>query len=281
MSTIKIIVDSTSDIDTQWVAKYGIRVVPVFVNFGTESFADDGIDITRPQFYERLTKSSGLPTTAAPPPGLIEEAFRDGLKEADHIVAFSVSSKLSGVYNGMLLAARNVAEDRITVIDSHTLSMSLGWQALAAAEAVARGARLDEVVRIAESVRERAYLYAGLDTMEFLRRSGRVSWASANLGALLQIKPLIKVEDSLVKASGRVRTFKKVMQEMVDIAHKYAPIERLAVLHSNAPDRAEELRQMLLDVAPPGYTVLTDVTTAVGTHVGPGAVGLAFVQAAS
>lgn len=276
--TIKIVVDSTADLDPKWLKQYDIRVVPVFVNFGQESYADDGVEITRPQFYKRLTQSSQLPTTSAPPPGLSEQAFREALADADEVMAFCVSGKLSGVYNGMVLSARQVSEDKIHVIDSGSVSMGMGWQALAAAEAAAHGATVAEIKTMLAAISPRVRVYAALDTMEYLRRGGRVGWASASLGALLQIKPIVGVQDGHVESVARVRTFKKAVQEMVNLAQQNAPLERLAVLHTNAPERAEELRQLLHNVAPADYTVLTDVNTAIGTHVGPGGIGLALVQ---
>lgn len=276
---IKILTDSTADLDSQWVERYGIHVVPVFVNFGTESFADDGVALPRSEFYVRLANATELPTTAAPPTGLIEQAFRETLQTADYVVAITVASALSSVHDGMVLAATNVAPDKITVLDSGTLSMGLGWQVIAAAMAAQNGANLDTIKNAAGQTRQRCQVYAALDTFEYLKKGGRVSWLTAGLGSLLQIKPVISVKDGKVEAAGRVRTFKKAFDEMVRLAQSQAPLERLAVLHSNAPDRAEQLRQALSDIAPSADVVIADVTTAVGTHVGPGAIGLATVSA--
>ncbi len=280
MTTIKIVTDSTADLDPRWVERYDIQIVPAFVNFEDESFPDDGIAITRPDFYVRLAQTSKLPTTAAPPPGLAEEAFRKALEGADHVVALSVAAALSSIYDGMALAARNVDEKRITLVDSGLLSMGLGWQVLAAAESAASGASVEAIVAAANSVRRRTRLYAALDTMEYLRRSGRVSWAAASLGALLQIKPIVSVQDGKVESVARVRTLKKAFTKVAQLGRAEAPLERLAVLHSNAPDRAEQLREMLADIVPANYITITDVTTAIGTHVGPGGIGLATVQVA-
>lgn len=276
---IKILTDSTADLDSQWVERYSIHVVPVFVNFGMESFADDGVALPRSEFYVRLANVTELPTTAAPPTGLIEQAFRETLQTADHVVAITVASTLSSVHDGMVLAATNVASDKITVLDSGTLSMGLGWQVIAAAMAAQNGADLDTIKSAAGQTRQRCQVYAALDTFEYLKKGGRVSWLTAGLGSLLQIKPVISVKDGKVEAAGRVRTFKKAFDEMVRLAKIQAPLERLAVLHSNAPDRAEQLRQALSDIAPSADVVIADVTTAVGTHVGPGAIGLATVSA--
>ncbi|MCB9438218.1 MAG: DegV family protein [Anaerolineales bacterium] len=276
---ISILTDSTADLAASWVAQYNIRVVPVYVNFGDESFVDDGVALPRSEFYARLAHAPELPTTAAPPPGIVEEAYRDLLRDADHVVTITVAADLSGVHNSMALAANNVAPDKITVLDSGTLSMGLGWQVIAAAEAAHKGADLAAVLEAARRARQKGQVYAALDTFEFLRKGGRVSWIKAGLGSLLQIKPIVAVKDGKVEPAGRVRTFKKAFDEMVKLAHTQVPLERLAVLHSNAPDRAEQLRQALVDIAPAEDVVIADVTTAIGTHVGPGGIGLAMVTA--
>lgn len=276
---ISVLTDSASDLAASWVERYNIRVVPVYVNFGAESFVDDGVALTRSEFYVRLASAPELPTTAAPPPGIVEEAYRDLLREADHVVAITVSSDLSSVHNSMVLAANNVAPDKITVLDSGSLSMGLGWQVIAAATAAHSGADLAAVKDAARRARQQGQVYAALDTFEFLRKGGRVSWIKAGLGSLLQIKPIVAVKDGKVEPAGRVRTFKKAFDEMVKLAHTHVPLERLAVLHSNAPDRAEQLRQALVDIAPAEDVVIADVTTAIGTHVGPGGIGLAMITA--
>lgn len=278
MTKTRIVTDSTADLDTKWLEQYAIRVIPAFVNFGDESFADDGVAITRQEFYVRLKDAPELPTTSAPPPGISESTFRELLEDADHVIALTVAGNLSGIHNGMVLAAQNISSDKITVVDSGSLTMGLGWMVLAAAEAAQKGLEVGEILKIIDDTRKRTQIYAALDTLENLRRSGRVSWASAAIGSLLRIKPIIGVKDGNVEPVSRVRTFKKAVEEIVRLAESHAPLARLAVLHSNALDRAEELSQLLKQITP-ADTVIADVTTAIGTHVGPGAVGVAIVEA--
>ena len=178
----------------------------------------------------------------------------------------------------MNLSARNIAKDKITVLDSGTVSMALGWQALAGAEVAASGGSLDDVKAAIENTRRRIKLYAALDTLEYVRRGGRVGWISASVGSLLKIKPIVSLLDGEVTDIARVRTFKKAVQKIVELTHEQAPLERLAILHSNAPERAEQLKALLQDIAPKDYTVIADVNPALGTHVGPGAIGVATVQ---
>lgn len=279
MSKIKFVVDSAADLTPDLIQKHDIRVVPDFVNFGDQSFADDGVSLSRSQFYERLANASELPTTAAPPPGLGAKIFQEALAEADHVIAFSVSSKLSSIYSGMVLAANEVSAEKITVIDSGTLTMGQGWLAVAAAEAGEKGASVEDIKALIAEMRTRIRLYAVLDTLEYLRRSGRVGWAQANVGALLQIKPIINVHEGDVTTAGRVRTFEKAIKEVADIAHREAPIERLSVLHSFNPERGQKVLDLLQDIAPKAYTNMVDVTPVIGTHVGPNAIGLALIKA--
>lgn len=279
MSKINIVADSASDIPATLAQKYGIRIVPDFVNFGQQSFADDGVSLTRQRFYERLAQARELPTTAAPPPGMGARIFQEALVKADHVIAFSVASKLSGIYNGMVVAANEVSPDKITVIDSGTLTMGQGWLAIAAAEAAEKGAGVDEIKALITEMRSRVRLYAVLDTLEYLRRSGRVGWAQANVGALLQIKPIIDVREGDVMTSGRVRTFEKAIVEMAQIAHREAPLERLTVLHSFNPERGQRLLDLIQDIAPKEHLNMVDVTPVIGTHVGPNGIGLALVKA--
>jgi len=279
VSKIKFVVDSAADLTPDLIQKHDIRIVPDFVNFGDQSFADDGVSLSRAQFYERLANASELPTTAAPPPGLGAKIFQEALAEADHVIAFSVSSKLSGIYNGMVLAANEVSAEKITVIDSGTLTMGQGWLAVASAEAAEKGASVEDIKALIAEMRTRIRLYAVLDTLEYLRRSGRVGWAQANMGALLQIKPIINVHEGEVTTAGRVRTFEKAIKEVGEIAHREAPIERLSVLHSFNPERGQKVMDLLQDIAPKAYTNMVDVTPVIGTHVGPNAIGLALIKA--
>ncbi len=275
MSTIKIVSDSTCDLDPKWLEQHDIRIVPAFVNFGKESYADDGIAITRAQFYQRMITEP--PKTSAPPPGLAEQAYHEALQNADHLIVLTVAANLSGIHNSLLVSARAVDEARITVMDSGTVSMGLGWQVLAAAEAASQGASRDQILETIADTRRRTYTYAVLDTLEYLRRSGRVGWATASIASLLNIKPMVSIRENEVESVARVRTFKKAVHNMVKIASEFAPFERLAFLHSNTPDRAARLTELIEDQAPQDYTVTADINTALGTHVGPNAAGLSFV----
>lgn len=276
---VKLIADSTCDLPPEWVARWDIAILHVYVNFGSESFPDDGIALPRAEFYRRLVAGKGLPTTAAPSPGTAQVLIEKQLAKAEHVVAFAVASQFSSVYNTLRLAAQEVDPARVTVIDSGQVTMGLGWMVAAAAEAAEREAGSDEVVAAAQSAHTRVKLYAAIDTLEYLRRSGRVNTFVASIGTLLQIKPIIEVKEGIVSTVQRARTLNKATQVLIDLARAQAPLERLAVLHSNFPDGAADLRERLKDIAPP-ETIVGDITPAIGTHLGPGSLGLSYVTKA-
>jgi DegV family protein with EDD domain len=276
-ATVKLMVDSTTDLPPEWLAKWDIPVLTAYVNFGEESFPDDGISLTRAEFYRRLATARVLPKTSAPSPGMAQQLLRRQLEKAEHVVAFIVASQFSSLYNTVRLAAQDVDPNRITVVDSGQASMGLGWMVVAAAEAAERGASLSEVLAAAQSTRERIRLYFTISTLEYLRRGGRVNALVASIGTLLQIKPIIELKEGVVTTIQRARTMSRATQAIVDLTRGYAPLERLAVLHTNSPGEAADLLARLRDVAPPD-TITVDVTTAIGTHVGPGGLGIALVK---
>ncbi len=275
---IRFLTDSTCDLPPDILARHEIGVVPSYVNYGGQSYAD-GIDITREDFYRQLPSMSEFPTTSAMPPALVEAAIDQGLADADHLFVIAVASKLSGVYNTMRLAALKYPPERITVIDSGSVSLELGFQVLIGAEVAAATGDVDQVQSAIARVRANAHLFAALETMEFLRRSGRISWAAASMGALLQIKPLFCVTDGEVKPISRVRTFGRAVDELIRLAHETAPLDRMAVLYIADRSGAEKLRDRLADIAPPD-TFIASVTPTIGSHVGTRGLGVVTVSSA-
>jgi len=274
---IKFVTDSTCDIPPELVQKWGIGIVPAFVNYGGNSYADDGKELIREEFYARLPSMTETPKTAAMPPGLAEKIITETFEGADHLFILTAPAALSGIYNSMRLGASNLPPDRVTLIDSGTVTMALGWQLLIGAEVAAETGDVDKVKDAINRVRAHQKLYAGLATMEFLRRSGRVSWALAGIGALLQIKPMLEVKDSVVLPLARVRTFGRVVQELLSLTRAQAPLDKLAILHSNNPNGALDMQNQLVDIAP-ADTLIINITTVIGTHIGPGALGVALVN---
>lgn len=270
---VKIVTDSTADIPPDLVA--GITVVPCFVQFGTASYLD-GVDITREQFYERLARSDVLPKTAAPSAGMFEETFRRVAGEGDEVLSIHLASALSGVFNSAQLGARAVPQARITVFDSESVTMGLGWICVGAARAARQGKTVAQILALLEDLRSRVYVFAALDTLEFLRRSGRVGWASAMMGQLLNIKPVLRVYRGVVQMVSRVRTRARSMQQLVELVGGLGKLESLAVLHTRAHAAAQQLAQDVARLAPAPIPVV-EATPIIGTHVGPNGLGLAAV----
>ncbi|HVU09806.1 MAG TPA: DegV family protein [Phototrophicaceae bacterium] len=277
LKKIRFVTDSTCDLPAEIVQKYNISVIPTFVNMGDRSLADNGVELVREDFYRNLLSMNPLPTTSAMPPGLADEIIRKAFADADHLFLISVASKLSGVYNSMRLSANKLPPERVTLIDSKSVTMGLGFQVLAGAEVADATGDVDQVKAAVERTRDRAHVYAALETMEFLRRSGRIGWGAASVGALLQIKPMLEVLDGEVKPLARVRTFSRAVDELIRLVHEQAPLERLAVLYISDHAEAEKLRDRLADVAPVN-TLIASVTPTIGTHVGTGGLGVATVS---
>ena len=270
---IGFVTDSTSDIPGDLAHRYGIQVIPALVNIIGKSYTD-GIEISREEFYTRLPQLNPPPMTSSPSVGAFqlcyEKLFRAGV---DYVVSIHPPNDLSGIFNAARLAGQEFGQ-RVKVLDSGQLSLGLGFQVILAAEAAARGAILEEVLAGVESVRKRVRLAALLDSIEYIHRSGRVSWAVAMIGGMLRLQPLIELRYGLVHRLGQARTRLQGIERLVETLNSWGPLERLAVLHTNAESAA---LQLLEDVkakvkVPP---LLINVTTAIGTHVGPN--GLGFV----
>jgi DegV family protein with EDD domain len=275
---IRFVTDSTCDIPADIADKHGIIVVPVFINYQDQSIADDGIQLHRDEYYKKLPTMLPHPSTSAMSPGIAEEAILRAAQDADHVIIITLAAQLSGVYNAMRLAAQKLPEARYTLIDAGNTSMALGWQVLIGAETNEKtGGDLEKVIAAIHAVRDHLKLYCALETMEYLRRSGRVSWAQANIGALLQIKPIIEVDHGDVKSIGRVRTFKRALEDLEERIRAEAPLAKLAILHSDNLTDAKKLGEMVKDIAPADMMYVF-IAPAIGTNIGPGGVGVALVK---
>ncbi len=274
---IGLVTDSTSDVPAGLVEKYQIEVVPAILVVEGQSYAD-GEGISRQEFYSRLPGMSVPPTTASPSAGSFVECYEKTLRAgAEQILSIHAPSSLSGIFNAARLAAESFGE-RVRVLDSGQLSLGIGFQVLSAAEAIARGALLDEILALLESVQARIRVIALLDTLEYLRRSGRVSWAKAMLGGFLNLKPMIELKSGRVKKMGAARTARQGKERLLGLLRETGALERLAVLHTNAEGRA---RQLLAELNPALSTepLIVNVTTAIGAHLGPNGLGFAAVKA--
>ncbi len=271
--SVAIVTDSIADIPAEQVEDLNISVVPAILIIEGRSYID-GEEISREEFYQRMPTFSEPATTAIPSSMAFEKIYRKLLDaEYERILSIHVASQLSGMINAASQAAQ-AFDDRIKIFDSKSLTMGLGFQVMEAAEAALRGESLNSILEIVRSARERVRLVALIDTLEYLKRSGRISWLRASLGDLLHVKLLVNVIDGVVERLGITRTHKKGIDQLISHVKSWGSLERLAVLHSGIPDEAAALLEQVrhLTVNPP---VLVDVTTLIGTHVGPRALGLA------
>ena len=274
---ISIVTDSTCDLPTHLVSQYAIQVVPNLVIIDGRSLRDE-LDISRQDFYARLTSPGQPPSTATASSGTYQETYQHLLEDGtDFILSLHPPINLSGIFNAASVAAQ-AFEGHVKVIDCAQLTLGLGFQALEAAKAAAAGEELPEILRIIQSAGQRARVIAMLDTLEYVRRSGRVSWARARLGNFLKIKPFIEVRNGQVLSRGEVRTRSKGIMRLKQYLQEIGRLARLAILHTNAE---EEARQFLNEINPqlPDEPLIVNVTTVIGTHVGPNGLGFAALVA--
>jgi DegV family protein with EDD domain len=274
---IHIVTDSTADIPAHCLAELNIQVVPCFVTFGRESFLD-GINLSRDQFYTRLARDAQLPSTAAPSVGRFAQVYQSLARPGDDVISIHAPDRLSSICNAARLGGQ--ADSRLHVVDSGSMSMGLGWQVIAAARAAREGRSVSDILAMLDRLRPHVYVFAALDTVDFLRRSGRVNWAAAFLGQVLNVKPIIRLYGGVVDLTERVRTSARAMVRLVELVTRLGRLEQLAVMHTQAPAKAELLVQRVSGLLPPGTSIpIVEVTPTIGVHVGPGGTGLAVVLA--
>ena len=276
---IRIVTDSTSDLPKAVIAEHGIGVVPAYINIGGKSYVD-GVDLTREEFYERLPEYETPPMTSAPSVGTFVEAYeRLAAQGAKEILSIHISARLSGMLNVAHVAAQATTTVRVIVFDSRQLTLGTGFLALAAARAAAMGRSMSDIVAMLKDMVRRVYSFAALDTLEFLRRGGRLTRVQSSVGTLLKIKPLLTMYDGELTME-KVRTRKRAIERMISQVRDFGPLEQLALVHAHALDRAETLWHVARDLIPEGIDPFCEeVTSAIGAHVGPGSVGLVCVQA--
>jgi DegV family protein with EDD domain len=273
-----IVTDSTSDIPQYLIDQHGLEVIPSILILDGKEY-EDGKGISRDDFYRRLPSFQSPPTTAAPSIGDFSARYDSLLtRGSEHILSIHPTGQLTSIINVARQAAADFGE-RVTVIDSRSLSLGLGFQVIAAAEAAESGLR--STLEAVESTRKRLQVFAALDTMEYLRRSGRVPSAVVMLGGLLSIKPLIELTDGGVKAIGAVRTTHQANERIFNLLLEGGKLERLAILHTSAEARAKELLNVLMHKASrlvPRDILMVNVTAVIGTHIGPNGLGFAAVR---
>jgi DegV family protein with EDD domain len=272
---VRVVTDSACDLPDDLIERDGIEVVPLTIRFGKEELVDRK-ELSTDEFWRRLADSNVLPETSAPSAGAFEAAFRRLVADgATGIICINLSSKLSATMQSAQVAAQAVQADcPVVVVDSLMVSMGLGTLCLTAARRAADGDSLESIVANVTDRRNRSKLYGTLDTLEFLKKGGRVGNARALLGSMLAIKPVLEVRDGEVEEAGKVRTRSKALRLLVDRV-KEGPFENLAVLHGNAPD-LDELLDLLEPLAPRNEIVIGQIGPVIGTHAGPRVIGVTF-----
>jgi DegV family protein with EDD domain len=272
---IRVVTDSACDLPQALADQLGIRIVPLTVRFGREEFVDR-LDLTPAEFWARCADSPVLPETAAPAPGQFELTYRRLVGEgADGVVVVSLSSQLSGTMQSAQLAANAVFGDiPVDVVDSRSVTTGLGMIAVAAAKLARQGAKLEEVAGLARDLARRTHVWATLDTLDYLRKGGRIGGGKALVASALAIKPIIEVRHGQVEDAGRQRTRSRALAQLVEKVRGAGPLEALAVLHADTPD----VDAFVAQLAPlaPGPIMVTEVGAVIGTHCGPRAIGVAL-----
>jgi fatty acid kinase fatty acid binding subunit len=270
---IAVVTDSTADLPAERAQRLSIHVVPLIVDIDGVAY-DDGADLPAQAFYAKLKEARDIPSTSQPPIGRFKALYES--LEADDIVSIHISAGLSGTVGSARAAAEQTPGKRIRVLDSRAVSLGLGYLAEMAAEAAAAGASLDDVCRLVEENAAKTGFYAVLDTLQHAQRSGRISFAQALLGSMLQIKPIITLRAGVVQPVDRPRTMRRALDRMLELTLRDGPFARLAVPHADNASLASELAARLAPAAERIDVVATGAV--VGTHCGPGAVATCWVR---
>ena len=276
MAGIRVVTDSACDLPDPIVAELGIEIVPLTVRFGDTELVDR-VDLSPAEFWQRCNSYDGLPETAAPSPGAFEAKYRELADQgADGIVCITLSADMSATYQAADLAAKAVdGVVPVRVVDSRFVSLAQGQLVVEAARLAAAGKGLDDVAGAAEDLIGRTRLYATLDTLDNLKKGGRIGGAQALIGTVLSIKPVISIVDGKVEEEGKPRTRTRSLKFLVDKVKEQGAIEWLGVIHAQAPD-LEEFLDLLGALHPRDQITVTDVGSTIGTHSGPRAIGVAF-----
>jgi DegV family protein with EDD domain len=268
--TVRIVTDSVADLPPQVVKELGITVIPILVRFGEEVYRD-GIDLTADEFYDKLQHSQVFPATSVPAPGTFAEAYDKLAEETDEILVITISHKLSASYEAALQGVGLMKRKcRVEVVDSLCATMAEGFIVMKAAQAAKAGASLDEVIAVTQKNIPRVDFRAVFDTLEYLRRGGRIGRAAALMGSMLKTNPIITLKDGLVEPAGQTRSRAKAIDRLYDFATSYSHIEEMAVADTACPDEAEVLAERLGAIFPKERIYRSKMTPVIGTHTGPG-----------
>ena len=274
---VKIVTDSTSDLTNEIADTLGITVVPLYVNFEGLTYRDN-VDLTTDAFYQKLAKSTTLPTTSSPSPGNFSEVYDKLAEETDEILAITISSKLSATYKAATEGKEmRKSKARVEIIDSLSSIVGLGLIAISAAKAAQAGGNLDEVIDATRNSMQRVDFRIAFDTLDYLRRGGRIGTAQAFLGSMLKVNPVLTIREGLTEGVARLRSRAKVLDYLYEFATSFDNIEEMAIEDANTPDDVESLLNRLSNKFPKERIYRMKVSPVIGTHVGPRVIGLGLL----
>jgi DegV family protein with EDD domain len=275
---IKIVTDSTAYLPESTIRHHDIRIVPLYVHFGEEAFKE-GVELSNEAFYARLGEAPTLPTTSQPSAGEFHQVFKELADEGHEIVVLTISSKLSGTWNSAMAAKEMLPGAAISVVDSLTTSVGLQLMVETAAGAVANGVTRQELADQLEEMKQRIHIFFAVDTLEYLAKGGRIGNAKAFLGTLLKVKPILSLQDGAIEPLEQVRTRRKALDRMLDLVVERASSNgteaKVAVAHALALEEAGRCKSELLDRLDCGDLALAEIGPVIGTHTGPGVIGIA------
>jgi DegV family protein with EDD domain len=279
MSKVAIITDSTVNLPQSLLDEYSISVLPQTLIWENETLRD-GIDIQPKEFYTRLKSSKSMPTTAQITPNDFSQLFNACLEKDQDVLAILVSSKLSGTMASAVQAKTTLPGGNIEVVDSLSCSLAMGFHVLMAARAAANGANLKECKAVAEEAIQHTGVFFVVNTLEFLHRGGRIGGGTRFLGTALNLKPILELRDGRIEAMERVRTQNKAFSRLIELIGErvktHHPI-RLGVLEANAPKEAQMIMEQVQNNFHPDELIHGDISPVVGTHTGPGTIGIAYM----
>ena len=277
---VKIITDSTADLPKDLVEKYDIGVAPLLVNFPDGSFRD-GVDLTPGEFYQRLAESKQMPTTSQVNPPAFIDLYSKELEKGNSVVSIHLSSKGSGTYQSAVTAKDMLGSDNIAVIDSLGYSMGMGLIALEGAKMAQQGAGLEEIRDRMTHMRDRMQYVFGVDTLEYLKKGGRLSPVKATIATVMNIKPVLHILDGEIEMLDKVRGRKKVLSRLLKaVEDSGADIgdQVLSVVHAVCPEEARNMKEMLMDRFNPKDVIISEIGCVIGTHVGPGTIAVFYLK---
>lgn len=277
--TIRIVTDSTCDMPAEIIQKYKITVIPCYINFEDKSYLDV-VELSRHEFYTRVAKLDTFPTTSAPGVGFFARHYQQAIEQgADEIISIHIGGGLSNLSNVARLAAEEFRQVKVTVLSIGQVALAAGFLIAAAARALADGQPVDSVRALLGEMDKRTHTFAALDTLEFLQHSGRVPHTLVKLAGLLSIKPVITLYQGSIGLADRIRTSSQQIDVLIKHAMRHSPLEQVGVVHAHAAEKARECVEVIKDrLKFSGQLWVEEATPILGVHVGPGTLGLAFVQ---